>query len=449
MRSLASLGWLASLSLVVACSAAGTDDGAAASAAVTQPSADPTYGPGGVLRIATVEPESTSALAYDDEGRLVLLSGQYDDRGLLRAERRLANGHPDASFGHAKLPVLVAPEGGALELQPLPDASLVVAASALCALSTCPYDDDAPGKVRRFVFRLSPSGALDESFGGGKGHVELPSPPRDGALASYPMHLARTPKGEIVVAHDGPNDEVAVLWLDAQGRKLDERTIHGVSGETRSVAATNDLVFVGRTGGRGESFATITAVERATGKTRRGAAEWRAQDFPLALLTHLVVSDGAVWAAGNERHEGDYGPSRAVVHKLGLDLLPDPSFGAGGTKVFNLGTGQGGEVRRIGVLGDGRIVVAGTIDAAGAFAHDAPLPKQDRDLGFVVLQPNGAYDTSVAERGTVMMHVGTDRDEVTTLSIGPRGVFAAGFAGRTPVATKLLLSSRGSVPGAP
>ena len=151
-----------------------------------------------------------------------------------------------------------------------------------------------------------------------------------------------------------------------------------------------------------------------------------------------MARDGIV--VGDAPHEGDYGPSRIAVHKLTLDLLPDGSFGEGGTKLFNAGNGQGGEMTRIAVLPDGRIVMAGAIEKEGATPHGTGIvPAAERDLGFVVLRPNGAYDTSFAPRGTLVLHAGARREGFTTLAVGSHGVFAAGFSERTPVGAKLLL----------
>ncbi|MBS2014048.1 MAG: hypothetical protein JST00_14255 [Deltaproteobacteria bacterium] len=421
------------------CSGTDEDDAAAASeAALSDPRVDPRFGERGLARSADLASESKTAFAYDDAGRFLLFNGRYDDRGVLRAERRNADGSLDRTFARTPIKVLLAPESGTIEALALADGSTILATSALCALSTCPYDDDGPGRVRRFVIKLSPSGEVATSFGGGKGFVEIDSPQR--GLGTYPIHLARTPKNEIVVVADRDRSEVEVTWLDANGRVLRSHRASGLDGATQAVAASSDSAYLARVGKPIDRIGFVAGVDRATGRVARGNASFQNRASSLSPIHGISVERSAVWVVGSAPQEGSVGPTRAAVRKLGLDLFLDRSFGTGGEKIFDIGKGKGGELTEIRTLADGRVFLAGTIELAGAYPNGPGIvPGDDRELGFVVLKPNGAYDTSVADRGTFLVHAGSTDERVTAIGVGPKGVFAAGISGKAPVATRLLL----------
>ncbi len=407
---------------------------------------DPRFGEDGMVRGDKVNGDDDTVLAYDDADRLLLLRANYAGDDALHAVRYRPDGSVDAEYAQRKrIPLTLGPTAGELHVLPLQDGSAIVTASALCALSDCPHDFDEPGRIVRYAFKLRADGDLDASFAGGKGFLTFPSPARKGDLATFGHSLARTPKGEVVIAMDQPDGKVDVSWISASGISLKTIALSGLGGSTRSIVATETQAVLGRAGTEGDrSFGFVIGVDRATGKTNEGMGRRTAYDALGPLVTRLVATEKDIWVLGHgERKDTPFANDRVFVTKLKHDLLIDPSFGTAGTKTFDAGGGSAGNLADLRVRPDGTIVVIGTVEAGGIFQlgkDGSPTlkPGQDRQLAIFMFRANGAMDTSLAPQGLVLVNAGSKDDRLLALSSGSSAILAAGFSGRSLVLTKLF-----------
>ncbi len=446
MRSTAHGVLLVSLLAMGCASPASTPDEEASALGEGFSGLDPRYGKDGVARGEDVPSGATTALAYDDSDRLLLLRSEFGEDDLLHVVRYDAAGKVDPSYRQRKpIPLTLAPEGGELHVQPLADGSAVVSVSALCALSDCPFDYDAPGKVSRYLFRLRADGDLDTTFASGKGFLTFPSPARKGTLATYGTQITRSPEGEVVIAVDQPKGAVDVSWLSPVGTVTKVVSTTGLEGETRSLAATSTQAVLGRAGYEADRyFGAVVGIDRKSGKTNPGMGRWTAYDPAGSLVTRVTATKGSVWVTGHaDRKDTPFANDRVFVTKLGHDLLIDPSFGTGGTKTFDAGGGSGGELADLRERADGGVVIAGTVEAEGIFKLDASgtpslRPGKDRQLAFFMLKKNGSMDTSLAKEGLVLVNAGSSSDRFLAISKGSTNVLAAGFSGRALILTKLF-----------
>jgi len=141
-----------------------------------------------------------------------------------------------------------------------------------------------------------------------------------------------------------------------------------------------------------------------------------------AIADLAVDANGAVYLAGTtaQGFDGDF----AVV-RLNPNGTVDTTFGSGGIArvAFNLpGSNNDDRAASLGVLPDGRVVVAGTVNVAPA---TAPATGND-DYGIVRLTANGQLDPTFGTDGTGKVRYGFDRggnltDEAAALAVQPDG----------------------------
>ncbi|QDU23857.1 delta-60 repeat domain-containing protein [Urbifossiella limnaea] len=302
--------------------------------------------------------------------------------------------------------------------------------------------DTAGGSLDFGVARLNPDGTPDETFGpGGKRTVAFNF---GGTNGDYANAVAVQADGRIVVVGDvttagGADFGVARLnpdgTLDGTFGSGGKRTIaFNLGGSNidfaRAVAIAPDgrIVVAGQVDRGGGDFdfgvARLNADGTPDGSFGPGgkrivAFDLGATNFDSARAV-AVRSDGRVVLAGQVDAAGnvDFG-----VARLNVDGTPDGSFGPGGkrTIAFNLGGGNGDVANALAVYPDGRAVVAGYVTAVGI----------NTDFGVARLNADGTPDGTFGPGGkrTLAFDLGgMNRDLATALALRPDGrVVLAGY----------------------
>lgn len=117
--------------------------------------------------------------------------------------------------------------------------------------------------------------------------------------------------------------------------------------------------------------------------------------------------------------------SKMLVAKFKADGELDTSFGTNGYAIHNAIVGTGGEVARsIVVQSSGKIVIAGTIEHAGA--QDA----RDRDIAVLRLNADGTLDSSFGTNGLVTLDLSEGEVSGTSFVADSFGGLAADSSGR-------------------
>jgi uncharacterized delta-60 repeat protein len=127
-----------------------------------------------------------------------------------------------------------------------------------------------------------------------------------------------------------------------------------------------------------------------------------------------IQPDGKIVATGYSAVSGEFG-----VARFDTDGTPDLGFGIGGASVTDLGGYRSGDAgTSLAIQEDGAIVVAGTFSPDGA-THDFALAR---------FEPDGAFDSSFGDAGTVVSDLGGD-DYARSVAIQDDGaVVVAGYS---------------------
>lgn len=243
----------------------------------------------------------------------------------------------------------------------------------------------APPASRVGLARLTAAGALDRSFGGGDGRVDLPDSRLTPDGEFVPQALARQDDGKLVIAGSYAGDaalgnDFFVLRVLADGSGPD--TSFGQDG----------LVRVGFDLGGGN------------------------QDLARAVA---VQSDGRIVVAGSARVAA--AAQHMAVLRLLPDGLPDSSFGSDGkvTLAFpsDAGLAAFDQVNALALQSDGKIVLAGST-ANPSVMH--PQWRANGDFALVRLRVNGVPDAffgnSAPGRSRVNLYFAAD-DQATSLAV--------------------------------
>ncbi len=150
------------------------------------------------------------------------------------------------------------------------------------------------------------------------------------------------------------------------------------------------------------------------------------------LLAVAFAADGSAFAVGTIADTTEATADVAtVIVKLGVDGKVDASFGTGGFVRHNLVVGAGGEAARgIAVQADGKLVVAATVEHAGA--ADA----RDRDVAVARFTSAGELDTTFGANGVAILDLSAGEvsgssytaDQAWGLGLGPDGKALVAFA---------------------
>ena len=300
------------------------------------------------------------------------------------------------------------------------------------------------------VVRLTATGAIDTTFGGGDGVVSV-----DFAVNDEAMDVAIDSAGRIVVAGisnagAGSNArDFAVARLTSAG-VLDTNFStdgkleidFGANDDAQAVRIHGNTIFVGgyKDLGAEGSFAlakltnsgALDATYSGDGKVNfafTAGDDSRCYDI-------AVQPDGRVVMVGYSENLGAAGATRDLaVARLGTDAVLDPDFSQNG--LLQVGIGLDDELRAVGIDFLGRIVAGGFSDPASG----------GEDLAAIRVTPQGTLDTSFSGDGRFNLNLG-NVDKVEDLALAPDGTIT--LAGSTlgsgfQAAVVQLASSGGAI----
>ena len=374
---------------------------------------DPTFGTGGIVQAATTGGDSRAQVAFQPDGRLLVLShtgASPIDPGYGASDeiaRFLPDGTPDAGFG---VNGRAAPLAGRLfargSMAVAPDGKIVLFGNSM---ATGEWYGHAT------VVRLNADGSLDTTFGVG-GSVVSAHLPSLNSLTGSPTDLVVRPDGSIVVA-GGDLGRLVVTRLDSTGAVdpafgTGGRFVQPQLGASTQLSAVNASLLpnggVVAAGDYTDYTNPITpgVTEVVTELTSGGAVDtsfsgdgvWSSAVEGLGVVTGgwsalAVQPDGKLILTG-------VGPAGAggqhfhslVAFRLNADGSADTGFGTNGQTVVQDDEVYGGYVS-LGLLSDGRIVVGASrnlLSAGGTVS---------------VLNPDGTPDDYFADgsgRGQVV-----------------------------------------------
>jgi uncharacterized delta-60 repeat protein len=277
------------------------------------------------------------------------------------------------------------------------------------------------------VARYNADGSLDPSFGsGGKVLTDLNASSVDEAFA-----LALQPNGKIVAvgrtrSADGAFDFALVRYnadggLDpsfgADGKVVTDLN-SSIGDEGLAVALQQDgkIVAAGVSAGdfavfRYNADGSLDAGFGARGKALTDLGSSRFDEAHAVLLQ----PDGKIVAAG--RSITGSSVDFALV-RYNPDGSLDPTFGAGGKVLTDLGSSRFDEAHAVLLQPDGKILAAGRSNATGRF-----------DFALVRYNPDGSLDPSFGTRGKVLTDIDSRLDEVSAIALQPNGkIVAAGMS---------------------
>jgi uncharacterized delta-60 repeat protein len=391
---------------------------------------DPSFGDGGRVRLPIDQPGSNDFDEVNDVAALpdgrVLFAGLTQFAGGNNYDavvgRLLPDGTPDQTFSGHGFTILDRIWFPRVRLAALPDGGAVVAAEG--------WHDGEPGRFIR-VARLTAGGDLDPTFGDG-GVAEFLIPFSDPTQLAGVNAVAVDAGGRVLLA--GPvnrlvgdrfDTDFGVLRLTADGRPdpafgpgglravgFDLTPGPDVDRPTELAVLPDGRVLVAGAAavGSGESFPsffTAFAVARLTAggdldpTFGDGGKLWF--EFPGTSAAEpsamAVLPDGGVLLAGRANR---YPPVLMPIPwwsfaaaRVTADGRLDPAFGqdgrvtVGGPEWF-----RNGSVDGVGVLPDGKVVLAGQA------ARPSPLPVSPEDVAAVVrLNPDGTPDAGFGSGG--------------------------------------------------
>lgn len=293
-------------------------------------------------------------------------------------------------------------------------------------------ETDTAGQRVGILARLTPSGALDPSFGNG-GVVTLPA-------ASDLSALAVAPNGDLVVAGDG-STEGAVIARYAPNGTLDSRfgtggivdqQSSGLAPLSVAVSADGQVIVVGENNSGEPDTDTPAGIERLTST---GAIDQSfGQDGSVSLDLNNSPSEapvttdlpgiglrpnGSILLGGNTGgNNADYAQD-AVVTKLKADGSVQTHFGMDG-EAWPIGITGEGSGYGLALRPDGKILVVGGVGVT-----------------FVAcLTAKGRRDRSFGDNGRVLLTVGrgsSPSSDGDAIALQPNG--------------KILIAGTASTPG--
>lgn len=292
---------------------------------------------------------------------------------------------------------------------------------------------------RMALVRLTPSGALDGSFGGGSGRVLLAF--GDSATASEATSLAIQPNGRMLVAGS--------YRPASGGKQFAVARLLGDGSPDASFALTGRVSVDFDAGAAGDAVATGVAVDRNGRIVLGGHAQIGGNsDFALARLLPNGQLDDAFGDGGRATLAFDLGSSNAdaasalllhgdrivltgyatqvtstdmAVARFLADGSPDASFGIGGRTVvpFDLGSAGNDSAAAVAVQGNGKLLIAGT----------APIgtPPNDRLAAAIArLETDGHLDEQFGAYGKVWLD-GGDTPILTGVALQGTRIVATGL----------------------
>jgi uncharacterized delta-60 repeat protein len=272
-----------------------------------------------------------------------------------------------------------------------------------------------------FLGALTPSGALDPAFGGGGiATFTEPHPSHAGSHA-----VAVDPKGRIVIGGGTdaglslPGPAGAVFRLRPGGeldRSFGEGGYARVTGEANEVALSGSSVYV--LSFHEPLLSRLTPAGRLDPAFGQEGTE-RA-DLGSAVVGSLAAAHGGGVFLGGTTVGGN---QRVVVGRFSSDGAPDRAFGRAGIAILAFGFRHRCGAEAIAVQPDGRVLVAGYVEAKSRGGTE-------KRLAVMRLRANGTVDRSFGHGGIVSLGRGTEAI-ATALTVAPDGEILVGGKSRT------------------
>ena len=401
-----------------------------------QGSLDTAFGTGGRVRVAFDlgggNVDVVFGLGVQLDGRIVVVGGA-EKLGLdvdFAAARLLPDGTLDTSFGDLGRAV-VPFDLGDDQL----DFATGVAIQADGSIVLVGPVDGPDSDVDMGVVRLDPDGVVDTTFGtAGKTVIELDL---GGESGDRPWDVVVQPDGKIVVVgetdglagnsdfvisrltSDGDGDlefgvsGLRVVFFDLGGNKTDVGGAVALQTDGKIVVAG----LVTAATGDGD-FGIIRLNSNSTDDSGFGSGGKAIVSFNLGgengdwATCIALQEDGKIVLAGPvEAADGswDFG-----VVRLEADGDTDPTFSGDGKTTVAFSPGEDDFPTGVAITPDGAILVAGTVDGVAG----------SRNFGIVRLQPNGELDTSFGTGGKAFVAFdlgGSDEDECRSLALPSSG----------------------------
>lgn len=284
-------------------------------------SLDETFGKKGVVE-ALFAGASFGGMASQPDGKLVY-AGIGGGTPPIVVGRLQANGTPDTTFGGqgTKRFAYGAGSDDAIEVLSQPDGKVIVVGTAA--------NENKIGLVR-----LTPSGALDTTFGGSGKILVGTLPPIAARLADDGSIFLLTSTGSygILVGHVKPNGELDTTFGNGGWATIDKSAFPGSSGITGSrLALSPSSVVISCIVSGAINEAGIARIPR-TGQGQAVVGKAAVGENTQYRLPLVIRSDGSVVLAFNSRDGA--GPERMTLFGFGPDGHSQlPNFG-GGNPVF-------------------------------------------------------------------------------------------------------------------
>lgn len=322
---------------------------------------DPTFGVDGRAPLPQHDPYF-QAFELLPDGSILLGGGTGSTLHYgLSLMRLRPNGEVDASFGSpnftvASFPDFTVPSAGIMDMDVLPDGSVVA------ALGSNYFE----GVLSFVAARILPNGQLDTSFGEG-GFVSSPLP-----MAA--KRVKALPDGKVLIAgtrygHEA-NSEMWVMRLTSSGQP--------------------DPSF----GEGGVAFTHLDERFQVLG------------DLALDQAGRAYV---AGTLGGTYRPNGEGRDDQFAIFRLTPDGQPDPTFGEAGHTLLKLSE-RGAQVRGVTLLADGSVLLAGAVSTTEVYLQD---------FAVVKLNAAGALDASFGQGGVARADTGGQYDAVNGLVVFP------------------------------
>lgn len=271
-----------------------------------------------------------------------------------------------------------------------------------------------PTSDRELVLvKLTATGGLDTSFGGGDGIATLNA--QVGGNAEQWRGIVVQPSGKIVVSGT-VEDEITATDRDVVIARF---TADGVLDASFGVAGITRLDLSTAVGGMMGTDST-----------------WGLATDPNGLLyVHAGQRAEGMDSGGNPLTDTDF-----VVLRLTVDGAVDTTFGTAGKHVLDIQRSNA-SVRGITVLGDGKVLAYGYASSASTGNTVQPV--------IYRLTPAGALDTTFATGGLFHEVVLTAQTEVYSVAVHPDGkIVTAGYGRNDPAGTNDWISLRLTANGA-
>ena len=266
------------------------------------------------------------------------------------------------------------------------------------------------------------AGDLDTTFGGGDGKVitDLVTADNDAVRA-----VAIQADGKIVVAgysNGSGNDDFALARYTTSG--VLDTTFGGGDGKlvtdivtadqdfayAVSIQADGKIVVAGTSNGSGTNdfalarYTTAGALDATFGTGGKVTTDIVTADTDI-VNAMAIDADGKIVVFGETNGAGA-GYDFALVRYTTAGAL-DATFGTGGKVTTDIGADYGYAVA---IQADGKIVVGGTSNGAGT-----------NDFALARYTPAGVLDTTFSQDGKVLTDINTDNDDIRAIAIDADG----------------------------